>query len=165
MEANRTRGPNCGVSRTLLVPKFPRPARYAAWRCEKNETGFSFSTLTEPYPSRGIQTDGYPSAVRADAIRYPSSSSRVLTVRVQFVVPDRRSGLEDRKADRKADHNNGLCFRPYRSRPELLRHPWLEGGVIPAICRCKPHQGDVHAKTALPDLLYECGRHSIYHMV
>ena len=48
MDANRTRGPNSGVRSMLFVPKFPRPARSAAWRCEKKATGFSRRTLIEP---------------------------------------------------------------------------------------------------------------------
>src|SRR5208337_1100857 len=80
-EEKRTLGPSCGVRRVLFTPKFPRPARYAAWRCEKKATGLSLRTLIDPYPSRGIQTEGYPSDVRKVAIRYPSWSSRALTVR------------------------------------------------------------------------------------
>jgi hypothetical protein len=48
IEANRTLGPNFSVSSILFMPKLPRPARKAAWRCEKKASGFSFKRLIDP---------------------------------------------------------------------------------------------------------------------
>lgn len=46
IEANRTLGPNFSVSSILFMPKLPRPARKAAWRCEKKARSFPLRDLS-----------------------------------------------------------------------------------------------------------------------
>jgi hypothetical protein len=67
-EENLTLGPYSGVRIMLFTPKVPRPAQYAACRCEKNATGLSRRTSILPYPSLGTKTDGNPFLMRNSAM-------------------------------------------------------------------------------------------------
>jgi hypothetical protein len=71
------------------------------------------------------------------------------------MIPDRGGSINDWQADRKPDYNYGFCAGKEGGRTERFRNPRFKRGIIPAISRGKPHEGDVHAAAFPEDLTPE----------
>ena len=69
-----------GGEHHIIYPEITKARKKSSMAVRKKDTGFSFNTLIDPYPSLGRATEGKPSPLSMIEIRKLLWSSMVLTV-------------------------------------------------------------------------------------
>ncbi len=97
-------------------------------------------TSRPPYPSRGVNIEGWPEAVsmlRCDRRSHPASGSPTIFLVVEYGG----SGLQDRQVDGEPDHHHRARLGVDVARSELGRHPRSQVLLVPPPTGAEPTNG------------------------